>query len=239
MDILYDPDIDDHAEHEDHAHHRVNGVMHQYEDIDQQNESYAVGMWTFLVTEIMMFGALFLAYTFYRWRYAESFYHAHKFVHWQPGAVNTVLLLVSSFTMVLAVHYTQLKQTKLVLRYLGMTMLCAAGFLFVKIQFEYIPKIMYEHLLPGPNFHMSTAESGGGSQNAAQIFFSLYFTMTGLHGIHVLVGILVIGFIAMLHAKKVPAVVDDYMITEMVALYWHFVDLVWIFLFPLYYLIPQ
>ena len=238
MEVLYDPDIDDHAEHEDHAHHRVNGVMHQYEDIDQQNESYAVGMWTFLVTEIMMFGALFMMYTLYRWRYADSFYAAHKLVHIVPGAINTTLLLISSFTMVLAVHYTQLKKTKLVLANLGMTMICAAGFLFVKIAFEYWPKIFEEHVYPGPNFHWDVAQYGG-SQNASHIFFSLYFTLTGLHGIHVLVGILVIGFIAMLHAKKVPAIHDDYMITEMVALYWHFVDLVWIFLFPLFYLIPK
>jgi len=233
--VLYDPDFDEHDVHEDHAHHRVNGVMHQYEDIDQQNESYAVGMWTFLVTEIMMFGALFMAYTFYRWRYAETFYYDHHLVHVVPGAINTVLLLVSSFTMVLAVHYTQLKKTDLVLKNLGATMLCAAAFLVVKIRWEYMPKILDEKVFPGPNFHWD----GPGSKNVSQIFFSFYFTMTGLHGIHVLVGILIIGFIAMLHKKKVPAIVDDYMITEMVALYWHFVDLVWIFLFPLYYLIPK
>ena len=236
--ILYDPDYDEHEEHEDHAHHRVNGVMHQYEDIDQQNESYAVGMWTFLVTEIMMFGALFMMYTLYRWRYAEGFYYAHQMVKIGPGAINTTLLLVSSFTMVLAVHYTQLKKTKLVLANLAMTMLCAAGFLFVKIMYEYVPKIFEEKVYPGPNFHWDAAKLGG-SSNTANMFFSLYFTMTGLHGIHVLVGILIIGFIAILHAKKVPAIHDDYMITEMVALYWHFVDLVWIFLFPLYYLIPK
>jgi cytochrome c oxidase subunit III len=232
--LIYDENHEEHDDHVDHAHHRVNGVMHQYEDIDQQNESYAVGMWTFLVTEIMMFGALFLMYTLYRWQYAESFYHAHHEIHWQPGAINTVLLLASSFTMVLAVHYTQLKKTKLVLPMLGLTMVCAAAFLVVKIIWEYMPKFEH-HLVPGPNFHYA----GEGSANVAQIFFSLYFTMTGLHGIHVLVGILVIGFIAILHANKVPAIVDDYMITEMVALYWHFVDLVWIFLFPLYYLIPK
>jgi cytochrome c oxidase subunit III len=222
-------------EHEEEHHHgRVNGVMHQFEDIDQQNESYAVGMWTFLITEIMMFGALFLAYTLYRWRYADSFYAAHQYVHVGPGAINTTLLLISSFTMVLAVHYTQLKDTKKVLFNLGMTMLCATAFLVVKIGWEYIPKFN-EHLFPGSNFVWEKE----GSKNIAQLFFSFYFTMTGLHGIHVLVGILIIGFIAYLHYRKVPAIVDDYMITEMVALYWHFVDLVWIFLFPLYYLIPK
>src|SRR5689334_19135222 len=174
MSMLYDPDIDPHEEHDDHSH-RVNGVMHQYIDIDQQNESYTVGMWTFLVTEIMMFGALFLLYTFYRWNYAESFYFAHHHIQTWPGAVNTTLLLISSFTMVLAVHYTQLKKTMLVLGNLTMTMVCAAAFLYVKLVFEYGPKI-HDHLVPGPNFHWE----GEGSKNVAQIFYSLYFTMTGL-----------------------------------------------------------
>ncbi|MEA2553102.1 MAG: cytochrome c oxidase subunit, partial [Fimbriimonadaceae bacterium] len=223
----------DHEEEHDH-HPRVNGVMHQYEDIDQQNESYAVGMWTFLVTEIMMFGALFLAYTVYRWSYPESFYFAHHHIQTWPGAVNTTLLLISSFTMVLGVHFTQLKQTKLVLANLATTIVCATAFLGVKIFFEYMPKI-HDHLVPGPNFQWA----GEGSKNVAQIFYSLYFTMTGLHGIHVLVGIIIIGFLMLLHAKKHPAVHEDYMPTEMIALYWHFVDLVWIFLFPLYYLIPS
>ena len=224
----------DELEEHEHEHGRVNGVMHQFEDIDQQNECYAVGMWTFLVTEIMMFAALFMMYTFYRWRFAESFYYAHHHIKTEPGAVNTILLLVSSFTMVCAVHYTQLKKTKLVLANMAATIFCAAAFLGVKIIFEYIPKIN-DHLVPGPNFHWT----GEGSKNVAQIFYSLYFTMTGLHGIHVLVGILVIGFLMYWHWRKHPAVHEDYMLTEMVALYWHFVDLVWIFLFPLYYLIPQ
>ena len=226
---------EEHDEHEEHGHGRVNGVMHQFEDIDQQNECYAVGMWSFLVTEIMMFGALFMAYTLYRWRYADSFLAAHQYVHIWPGAINTTLLLASSFTMVLAVHYTQLKKTKLVLMNLGATMLFATAFLVVKIGWEYIPKFQ-EHLFPGPNFIWDKPE---GSKNVAQIFFSFYFTMTGLHGLHVLIGILIIGFLALQHKKKHPAVHDDYMLTEMVALYWHFVDLVWIFLFPLYYLIPK
>lgn len=228
--------LDEHEDHEEHehGHGRVNGVMHQFEDIDQQNECYAVGMWTFLVTEIMMFGALFMAYTLYRWRYAESFYYAHSYVHIGPGAINTTLLLASSFTMVLAVHFTQLKKTKLVLMNLAATMFFATAFLVVKIGWEYVPKF-HEHLFPGPNFIWDKE----GSKNVAQMFFSFYFTMTGLHGIHVLVGIIIIGFLAFQHWKKHPAVHDDYMLTEMVALYWHFVDLVWIFLFPLYYLIPK
>lgn len=230
--VAHPEDFDEH----EHGHGPVNGVYHQFEDIDQQNESYAVGMWSFLVTEVMMFGALFLVYTLYRWRYSETFYHAHHQIHVWPGAVNTVLLLISSFTMVLAVHFTQLKQTKKVLMNLGATIGCATAFLVVKILFEYMPKIQH-HLVPGANFHYGGGEMQG-SKNAAQLFFSLYFTMTGLHGIHVLVGILIIGTLALLHAKKHPAVVEDYMPTEMTALYWHFVDLVWIFLFPLYYLIP-
>jgi cytochrome c oxidase subunit 3 len=221
-------------EHEDeHGHHGpVNGVYHHYEDIDQQNESYQVGMWTFLITEVMFFGALFLVYTLYRLWNQETFYLAsHHLNRWMGGG-NTVVLLISSFTMVLAVHYTQLKKRKLVLLNLGLTVLCACIFLVVKY-FEYAEKI-HHNLVPGPHFVWTES-----NPNAAQLFFSLYFTMTGLHGVHVLVGILVIAGLAYLHWRGKPNVTEDYLPTEMVALYWHFVDLVWIFLFPLYYLIPK
>lgn len=220
-------------EHEEHGHAPVNGVMHQYEDIDQQNESYAVGMWSFLVTEIMFFGALFLLYTFYRWRNPESWFFASEELNVTMGGVNTLILLISSFTMVLGVHYTQLKKRTAVLKCLGMTIACAFAFLVIKY-FEYKEKFAH-HLVPGPHFQWN----GEGDKNIAQVFYSMYFTMTGLHAIHVIIGILLIGGLAIFHFKGKPYVTEDYMPTEMIALYWHFVDLVWIFLFPLYYLIPK
>jgi cytochrome c oxidase subunit 3 len=242
----------EHLDHDDHAHHGpVNGVYHQYNDIDQQNESYAMGMWTFLVTEILFFGALFICYTLYRWYYQPTFWLAHNTLDVKLGGINTMVLLFSSFAMVMAVHFTQLRQTKKVLFWLGAVLACAGGFLLIKTV-EYSAKIT-NNAVPGVNFdpgyivghqdHASKAVVDAMmpmfNPNASQLFFSLYFTMTGLHAIHVIVGILLIGTLALLHKKGVKAVTEDYLPTEMIGLYWHFVDLVWIFLFPLFYLIPS
>src|SRR6476469_5555929 len=109
----------------------------QFEDIEQQNESYVIGMWTFLVTEVMFFGALFLSYVLYRWAYQPDFYLAHKNLSVLFGGINTTMLLLSSFTMVLAVHYAQLRDKMKVLANLGATILLAAGFLFIKFTFEW------------------------------------------------------------------------------------------------------
>ncbi|MBI1756792.1 MAG: cytochrome c oxidase subunit 3 [Fimbriimonas ginsengisoli] len=212
-------------------------VHHQFENIVQQNEAYAIGMWTFLVTEIMFFGALFLSYGLYRWRYPVDFSRVHEELNINLGAFNTTVLLVSSFSMALGVHFAQLKDRAKVLKALSVTIACAFTFLVVKY-FEYGAKLEH-HLFPGANFRPEAEHLHGGNPNVAQMFYSLYFAMTGLHGIHVLVGILVIGFLMLLWVKKNPLVTEDFMPTEMIGLYWHFVDLVWIFLFPLYYLIPK
>lgn len=209
-------------------------VFEQYQDIHQQNETYIVGMWSFLVTEVMFFGALFLMYTLYRWQYQPEFYAIHKQLHIAMGATNTVILLLSSFSMAMAVRFAQLHQKANQLRALGFTVLCACGFLVIKF-FEYREKIQH-HLLPGPNFQW---HEEGASPERAQLFFSLYFAMTGLHGVHVLVGILIISFLMRLIQKDNILVKGDYIPTELIGLYWHFVDLVWIFLFPLFYLMPR
>lgn len=208
-------------------------VFEQYHDLEQQNESYIVGMWTFLVTEVMFFGALFLAYVLYRWKYQTVFWVAHNELDWKLGGVNTVILLISSYTVARAVRYAQLKQRKPQLICLGITIACAFGFLIIKY-FEYSAKIEH-HLVPGANFQWDVPGIPG---NIAQIFFLLYFCMTGLHGIHVAAGILVIGALMYMTWKKYPQV-ESYIPTEMIGLYWHFVDLVWIFLYPLFYLIPR
>jgi cytochrome c oxidase subunit 3 len=214
-------------------HLKHDSVYVQFEDIEQQNESYVVGMWAFLVTEVMFFGALFVIYALNRSHHQDAFYQIHKLLDVKMGAINTVILLSSSFSMALAVHYAQLKKMTNQLFCLGFTILCAFGFLIVKY-FEYSQKI-HHGLLPGSNFHWNEP---GVPTSVAQMFFSLYFTMTGLHGIHVIVGIIVISALAILTKIKSP-LVESYIPTELVGLYWHFVDLVWIFLFPLYYLIPK
>jgi cytochrome c oxidase subunit 3 len=223
-------------------------LHHQFENIDQQNESYIVGMWCFLVTEIMFFGALFLMYTIYRMNYQQDFYAAHhelsqpfnmfglhEFPIW--GAINTTVLLFSSFTMVMGVRAAQLRDKKWVMRYLGVTNLCALAFLVIKFTCEWPPK--FEHkLVPGAGFAPHAEVLHGASPRATEIFYSLYFAMTGLHAIHIIAGIGVIGALMYLWNKGAKSVTTDFVPTEMIGLYWHFVDLVWIFLFPLFYLIP-
>lgn len=208
-------------------------VFEQYHDLEQQNESYIVGMWTFLVTEVMFFGALFLAYVLYRWKYQTVFWVAHNELDWKLGGVNTAVLLASSYFVARAVHAAQLKNRTWQLRWLWLTILCAGIFLAIKYV-EYSAKIEH-HLIPGPSFQWNHEGIPG---NIAQIFFLLYFCMTGLHGIHVAVGILVIGTLIYMTKKQYPQV-ESYIPTEMIGLYWHFVDLVWIFLYPLFYLIPR
>ena len=207
-------------------------VFHQYEDYDQQCESYIVGMWCFVVQEIMFFGALFVGYTLYRWQYQNDFYEAHKVLNVLMGGTNTMVLLTSSFSMALAVHFAQLKNRRAHMIGLGFTMACAFAFLVIKY-FEWAEKFRDHHVM-GPQFHWE----GKGNPEHAQMFFSLYFGMTGLHAFHVLAGIVAIGILMFMTHKNYPSV-RDYIPTEMVGLYWHFVDIVWIFLFPLYYLMPR
>jgi len=216
-----------------HGAHHDDAVYHQFETYDQQTESYVVGMWCFLVTEIMFFGALFLVYTLYRWQFQKDFFAAHHELDVMMGGVNTMVLLTSSFTMALAVHYAQLKETVKQQKMLFVTLVCAFAFLVIK-GFEWKAKFEHHHVM-GPNFQWNVPNT---SPEHAQMFFSLYFGMTGLHAFHVIIGIGVIGALMYLTHKKAESV-RDYIPTEMIGLYWHFVDIVWIFLFPLYYLMPQ
>jgi cytochrome c oxidase subunit III len=232
-----------------HGHAHDPNQAHQFEDMAQQNESYIVGMWAFLVTEIMFFGALFLAYTTYRSLNPEVFIDAHRHLDVVLGGTNTVVLLASSFFMAMAVRASQLQHKRGQLIWLTLTILCAFAFLGIKTV-EYKAKIDH-HLVPNQTFeYHSLAPHGGASAEAAanpqhstispgkaKIFFLLYFIMTGLHGIHVILGILVLGTIWLMVKFNHPYI-RYFMWMEMAGLYWHFVDIVWIFLFPLFYLIP-
>jgi len=232
----------------DHGHEHAHdpGLRHQYEDMTQQNEAYIVGMWSFLVSEVMFFGALFFIYTLYRWNYQVDFYVAHEHLNVPMGATNTTVLLFSSFTMVMAVQSAQLKQRRLVMGYLAVTVLCACTFLVIKY-FEYMSKFA-DHLYPGAGFANDPVKAFGQhaienghvvvNMNHAQLFYALYFGMTGLHAVHVIVGIGIILALIRLWFNNANSVIHDYIPTEMVGLYWHFVDIVWIFLFPLFYLMP-
>lgn len=217
------------AAHQESHHGHDPHLAHQFEDMEQQVESYTVGMWVFLVTEVMFFGGLFAAYIVYRGLYAEGFVEAHELLSVFWGGVNTAVLLTSSLTMALAVRAAMLKNWRTQFWFLCITVLCALGFMAIKAV-EYTEKFRH-HVVPGPNFDATQFEHPG-----TQIFFALYFAMTGLHGIHVLVGIIVISILIVrtwVNRNKDM----DYMPIEMTGLYWHFVDLVWIFLYPLLYLI--
>jgi cytochrome c oxidase subunit 3 len=249
---------------EEHGHHDPH-LQHQFQDMDQQNESYVVGMWTFLVTEIMFFGALFLAYTIYRRENPGVFLEAHHHLNVWMGAANTMILLTSSLTMAMAVYHAQMKNRQKQMLFLSITIMFSFCFLIIK-GFEWKEKFDQHHV-PGPYFEY-TREAGEPKSapptvspaavtpvatatkvtfpkdtvepdyaSKAQLFFSLYFAMTGLHAFHVVIGILIMGTMFFMLMFKHPAV-DYYMPVEMAGLYWHFVDIVWIFLFPLFYLIP-
>jgi cytochrome c oxidase subunit 3 len=214
-----------------HGHHHDPHLSHQFEDMNQQNEAYTVGMWVFLVTELMFFGGLFAAYIVYRSQYYDGFYAGHEHLSVMWGGINTMVLLTSSFTMAMAVRAAMLRQYMAQIGFLVITFLCACGFMVIKA-IEYTDKYNH-HLIPGPNFDTVANPVPG-----TQLFYSLYFAMTGLHGFHVLVGMIVIAIFIVrtwINRKKDM----DYMPVEMAGLYWHFVDLVWIFLYPLLYLMGR
>ncbi len=204
-------------------------LAHHFSTSEQQRDSAKLGLWIFLVTEILLFGGLFVAYAVYRAWNPDMFINAHKALDLTLGTVNTVILISSSLTMALAIRSIQLDRKKISWYFLLCTIALALAFLIIKY-FEYSHKI---HLgqLPG-KFYTYTGIEG----HNPHIFFTIYFTMTGLHALHIIGGMSVIGWIAyMMKAGKYSA--EYYTPVELTGLYWHFVDMVWIFLFPLLYLI--
>lgn len=203
-------------------------VAHQFDSAAQQREAVTLGMWIFLATEVLFFGGLFAAYTVYRHNFPEPFHEASHRLDLVLGAVNTAVLLVSSFFMAMAVWAIRSGRRNLTVWNLALTILLAVAFLGIK-GYEYHHKFA-EHLVPGPGFQYEGAWPG-----RAEMFFWLYFVMTGLHAIHVLIGIVVIFVMAWLVACGRIGSHNDGAV-EMTGLYWHFVDIVWVFLFPLLYL---
>jgi cytochrome c oxidase subunit III len=202
---------------------------HHFENIEHEFDSAKQGTWLFLLQEVLFFSALFVAYIIYRALYSDMFVEASQFLDWRMGALNTVVLITSSLTMAMAVTAAQKGQKKKLIWMLVLTLLFAFCFLVVKY-FEYSHKIhlgLYPHAgFPAEMF----------SEPNARIFFSIYFVMTGIHGIHVVGGMVVIGWLIK-RAMKGEFGSNYYTPVEMVGLYWHFVDLIWIYLFPLLYLI--
>jgi len=215
------------AHHE--AHHPA--LAHHFDSLEQQSEATTLGMWVFLVTEVLFFGGLFATYMIYRNWYPEAFAAASHELDVTLGTVNTVVLITSSLTMALAVHAAQLGQRKLLMVFLILTMLLGAAFLGIK-SVEYYHKFV-EHHVPGAGFQFEKEHL-----QHAQIFFSLYFVMTGLHALHMVIGIGIM--LVMLWWAWNGTITEDYSSPiEISGLYWHFVDIVWIYLFPLLYLIGR
>ena len=219
-------------------------VAHHFENAEQQYESSTLGMWIFLVTEVMFFGGLFGAYGVYRANFPGEFVAGSKMMDIRLGAFNTVMLIASSLTMALAVRCGQLGDRKKIVRWLIATMIFGSIFLGVKA-IEYHHK-WEEHLIPGPDFNFNLEEAKElGKEDPSfpasvgpqvQILFSLYFAMTGMHAVHMIIGIGVLLWLtSQAAAGKYTA--SYYTPVEVCGLYWHFVDIVWIFLFPLLYLI--
>ncbi len=204
-------------------------LQHHFTDAEQQRESAKLGMWIFLVTEILLFGGLFCAYAIYRSWNPDIFHNAHVFLNVYLGTTNTCVLIISSVTMALAIRAIQMGKKNQTLTYLITTLILAGAFLVIKY-FEYAHKF-HEGQLPG-KFYTFTGIEG----TNPHVFFSMYFLMTGLHGIHVIGGMSVITWL-IIKTKQGKFSDQYYTPVEMTGLYWHLVDLIWIFLFPLFYLV--
>jgi len=212
------------------GHHPA--LAHHFDSMAQQSEATTLGMWVFLVTEVLFFGGLFATYMVYRSQFPEAFAAASHELDVTLGTINTVVLITSSLTMALAVHAAQMGQRKLLMTFLILTMILGGVFLGIK-SLEYYHKFA-EHHVPGADFHFVEQKYA----QHAQIFFSLYFVMTGLHAIHMIIGIGIM--LVMLWWSWNGTITEEYSSPiEISGLYWHFVDIVWIFLFPLLYLIGR
>ncbi len=212
-----------------HQHHPA--LAHHFDSLEEQSVASTLGMWLFLVTEVLFFGGLFLAYAVYRSMYPEAFAFSSHELDITLGTVNTAVLITSSLTMALGVHAAQMGERNKLAFFLVVTMILGTAFLGIKA-IEYYDKFEHHHV-PGPDFQFEPEYF-----RHAQIFFSLYFVMTGLHAIHMIIGL---GLMTWMLVWTLNGTITKEYATpiEISGLYWHFVDIVWIFLFPLLYLIGR
>jgi cytochrome c oxidase subunit III len=204
-------------------------LCHQFDDLGQQQDASTLGMWAFLATEIMFFGGLFTSYVVYRTLFPEAFAEGSRHLSITLGGINTAVLLGSSLTMALGVRAAQLGRLRPLLVLLALTMLLGSAFLGIKAV-EYYNEFK-EHLIPAINYAQV-----GGLARPMELFFVLYFIMTGLHAVHLIIGIVLVGVMAVLSWTRWLSGTGSLQI-EVTGLYWHFIDIVWVFLYPLLYLI--
>lgn len=219
--------------HEHPAH-----LQHHFVSSEQQFDAAKMGMWLFLITEILLFSGMFVAYTVYRVWHPEVFDHSAELLDWKLGGMNTLVLLLSSFTVAYGINRIQHNDRKGLIINLVITLLCAATFMVVKY-FEYTGKFAVG-IFPGGAYAPTGMYHGHDlaefNMPYAPQFFSIYFVMTGIHGVHVLVGM---GIFVWLLVKAIRGrfTSEYYTPVELSGLYWHLVDIIWIFLFPLLYLV--
>jgi len=203
--------------------------------MDQQFDASKMGMWLFLITEILLFSGMFVAYAVYRSWHPEAFQAVSGALDWRLGGINTLVLLASSFTVALSIHHVQNDNRRALVINLLLTIAFAGVFMFIKY-LEYSGKFAHG-VFPGANYAPHGEHYGHYADipYAAQ-FFSIYFVMTGIHGVHVLVGMGIFAWIVV-RALRGDFSSAYYTPVELTGLYWHLVDIIWIFLFPLLYLI--
>ncbi|MEO6390860.1 MAG: cytochrome c oxidase subunit 3 [Pyrinomonadaceae bacterium] len=243
-----------HVETSEHSHHHP-GLQHHFDNMEQQREAGSIGMWAFLIQEVMFFGGMFLAYLYFRFNYPMAFAAGSNHLNVKLGALNTIVLICSSVTMALAVYYAQTGVRQLQVIFLILTMALGSTFLVVKY-FEYKDKWVH-NLIPvnmpgtkefkwegevaehdGPLYEAASPVEKANWPHRVESFFWVYFAMTGLHALHMVIGLglllwLLIGAVRKRWSPEYHGPV------ELVGLYWHFVDIVWIFLFPLLYLLGR
>jgi cytochrome c oxidase subunit 3 len=228
-------------------------LQHHFENMEQQREASTLGMWVFLVTEIMFFGGMFLAYTLYRSKFPQAFASASNHLDIALGAVNTGVLILSSFTMALAVYGTQVGRRKLQIFCLSVTIVLGLTFLGIKaVEYydKYVDNLIPGTLIPGHPFHpeVQTPDTPfdehklqllpGARVENVEMFYWIYFAMTGMHAVHMIIGV---GLLSVLLYFSIKGRYDPeyHSPIEVTGLYWHFVDIVWIYLFPLLYLLGR
>jgi cytochrome c oxidase subunit 3 len=216
------------------SHEHQQGLAHHFRDLAQQKDTTGFGMWVFIAQEVMFFGGLFLAYAIYRASYPDVFAAASHHLSVPLGAFNTAVLICSSLSMALAVHAAATGDRRKTVAFLLLTVVLGSVFLGVKVV-EYKEKYDH-HLIPGASFSGESLHLEGDRARQAQIYYSLYFAMTGLHALHMIIGIPIILWIAA-RAQRGDFTAEYNGPVEITGLYWHFVDIIWIFLFPLLYLI--
>lgn len=219
-------------------------LQHHFENLEQQREAGTLGMWVFLVTELMFFGGMFLAYTLYRSKYPEAFAIASNHLDIKLGAINTAVLIFSSFTMAMAVYSTQVGKRRAQIISLVLTIILGLAFLGIKaVEYheKYVDHLIPGSLIPGNPFNPDPVTMHlppGVSMQHVQMFYWIYFAMTGMHALHMIIGVGLLSVLLYFSVKGRYSP-EYHNPVEVIGLYWHFVDIVWIFLFPLLYLLGR